>query len=142
MGRGRDAPAFLEPPPAACGRLRHHMASAAAPAGADAARAEFSAASDAGPVDAAALRRRLLSYFRDSVEGEPGSDETDPLQARQPAARRCMSHMNGCSADASLSARSAPQNTWLEGDSLAPFVVTPMANVLRALECASAAPGG
>ena len=31
------------------------------------------------------------------------------------------------------------QNMWLEGDSLAPFVVTPMANVLRALECAPCA---
>ena len=29
----------------------------------------------------------------------------------------------------------------LEGDSLAPFVVTPMANVLRALECAPSRAG-
>lgn len=28
---------------------------------------------------------------------------------------------------------------WLEGDSLAPFVVTPLANVLRALECVRSA---
>ena len=27
------------------------------------------------------------------------------------------------------------QGMWLEGDSLAPFVVTPLGHVLRALEC-------
>jgi hypothetical protein len=63
------------------------MACAAAPAGADATRAELSAASDAACGDAAALRARLLSYFRDTVEGEPGGAEADPLQARQHAAQ-------------------------------------------------------
>jgi hypothetical protein len=28
------------------------------------------------------LRTRLLAYFRDTAEGEPGGAEADPLQAR------------------------------------------------------------
>ena len=63
------------------------MASAAAPAGAADAGAAQSGAPDAAGVDGSEgpLRSRLLAYFRDTVDGEPGGAEADPLQARAAA---------------------------------------------------------
>ena len=68
------------------------MACTAAPAGAVDASAAYPGAQDAACCDitAGALRSRLLSYFRDTAEGEPGGAEADPLQARAPRpALRC-----------------------------------------------------
>jgi hypothetical protein len=82
----------------------------------------------------------LLSYFRDTAEGEPGGAEADPLQARLGSAGRVVARI-GCGGADVLIAMPAlclrAQGLWLEGDSLAPFVVTPLVNVLRALECAA-----
>ena len=79
--------------------------------------------------DDSTLASALCSYFRDSHE----EAEADPLQVRAlQSGMLCSELSNACFSDNPCS-----QGMWLEGDSLAPFVVTPMANVLRALELAN-----
>ena len=133
LSAARSAPS-CHPLPARARASATRMACAAAPAGAAAASAANPGEQDAGGGSAAPLRARLLSYFRDTVDGEPGGAETDPLQvsALRPVPR-CV--RTGADARAAIAVE---QGMWLEGDSLAPFVVTPMANVLHALECVPA----
>jgi len=127
--------------PGALAPLRSGMAAcAAAPAGAAAAAAAAAGDDDGASTRKAALQCRLLGYFLDAVDGEPGAAEADPLQARPswPRLERARAELTQTTV---LGPLRLLQGLWLEGDSLAPFVVTPMANVLRALECAPCGPG-
>jgi hypothetical protein len=100
------------------------------------------------PADA--LSARLRAYFRDTPPdaADAGGGEADPLQARcllnaSSAACGIILTMNVCCLSACVRGahtdRLPVQGMWLEGDSLAPFVVTPLSNILRALECVARA---